>query len=84
MEGIMPRNTSVTLGEHFEHFIAQKIAQGRYQSASEAIRAGLRRLEEDEIKLELLRDKLEGAEQSPVVDNFRCEDFLKKMRQKHL
>lgn len=80
----MPRNTSVTLGEHFEHFIARKIAQGRYQSASEAIRAGLRRLEEDEIKLELLRDKLESAEQSPVVADFSGEDFLKKMHQKHL
>ena len=80
----MPRNTSVTLGEHFEHFIAQKVAQGRYQSASEAVRAGLRRLEEDEIKLELLRNKLESAEQSPVVSGFSAADFLKKMHQKHL
>ena len=80
----MPRNTSVTLGEHFEHFIARKIAQGRYQSASEAIRAGLRRLEEDEIKLENLRKKLESAEQSPVVSGFSADDFLKKMHQKNL
>jgi antitoxin ParD1/3/4 len=80
----MPRNTSVTLGEHFEHFIAEKVAQGRYQSISEAVRAGLRRLEEDEIKLELLRDKLENAEQSPVVTGFCAESFLKKMHQKQL
>ena len=80
----MPRNTSVTLGEHFDRFIAQKVAQGRYQSVSEAVRAGLRRLEEDEIKLELLRDKLESAEQSPVVSGFSTDDFLKKMHQKHL
>lgn len=80
----MPRNTSVTLGEHFDRFIAQKVEQGRYQSVSEAVRAGLRRLEEDDIKLELLRDKLEGAEQSPVVSRVSTDDFLKKMHQKHL
>lgn len=50
----MPRNTSVTLGEHFDAFVGRKIAEGRYQSVSEAVRAGLRRLEEDEAKLEAL------------------------------
>ena len=34
----MPRNTSVTLGEHFTSFISNKIAEGRFESASEAVR----------------------------------------------
>jgi antitoxin ParD1/3/4 len=40
--------SSYTLGKHFEDFIAAQIASGRYASASEVIRSGLRRLEEHE------------------------------------
>lgn len=48
----MPRNTSVTLGEHFDKFVVEKIKEGRFQSVSEVVRAGLRKLEEDEAKLQ--------------------------------
>lgn len=79
----MPRNTSVTLGEHFDRFVAEKIDQGRYQSASEVIRAGLRKLEEDESKLEALRAKLQAGENSPIVEDFNGDHFIEKMRKKH-
>ena len=75
----MARNTSVTLGEHFDHFVAERVQQGRYQSVSEVVRAGLRLLEEDEIKLSELRQKLEAAEQSPVVENFDERRFICRM-----
>jgi antitoxin ParD1/3/4 len=80
----MPRNTSVTLGEHFDNFVSEKIAEGRFQSASEAVRAGLRRLEEDERKLEALRAKLQAGEDSPLVEDFSRQQFLAEMRGKFL
>ena len=63
----MPRNTSVTLGEHFAQFIDGKIEEGRFESTSEAIRAGLRLLEEREAKLDLLRLRLAAGEAQ--IDN---------------
>ena len=80
----MPRNTSVTLGEHFDKFVAEKIQQGRFQSVSEVIRAGLRKLETDEIKLQALREKLQTGEDSPIVDNFDGERFIAGLHKKHL
>ena len=80
----MARNTSVTLGDHFEAFITSKIKQGRFQSVSEAVRAGLRKLEEDEAKLDELRTRLQAGENSPPVKNFDSRTFLKKLHDKHL
>ena len=50
----MQKNTSVTLGKHYENFISQQVGLGRFGSASETIRAGLRLLEERKTKLSLL------------------------------
>ena len=64
----MKKNTSVTLGDHFDNFIAEQVAQGHFGSASEAIRAGLKLLEEREIKLALLRRALIEGEESGAAD----------------
>jgi antitoxin ParD1/3/4 len=64
----MQKNTSVTLGSHYEKFIAQKVADGRFSSASEAIRAGLRLLEEREAKVALLRRALVDGEESGTAE----------------
>ena len=52
------KNTSVTLGKHFDEFLEHQIKSGRYGSTSEVIRAGLHLLEEREAKLQaLLKNK---------------------------
>jgi antitoxin ParD1/3/4 len=50
---------NINLTDHYDHFVQDQIAVGRYKNASEVMRAGLRLLEqqakEDEEKLALLR-----------------------------
>ncbi len=79
----MPRNTSVTLGDHFDQFVVEKIKEGRFQSVSEVVRAGLRKLEEDEAKLQALRLKLQAGENSPVVEDFDGLLFIAAMHEKY-
>ncbi|MCP4766712.1 MAG: type II toxin-antitoxin system ParD family antitoxin [Gammaproteobacteria bacterium] len=79
----MPRNTSVTLGDHFDRFVAEILQQGRFQSVSEIVREGLRKLEADEVKLQALRTKLQAGEDSPVVDGFDGEEFINRMHKDH-
>lgn len=71
----MPRNTSVTIGNHYETFIAQQLQEGRYGSASEVVRAGLRLLEEHEGRVQQLRAALIEGENSGFVE-YNLKEFM--------
>lgn len=64
----MSKNTSVAIGKHFESFIAAKIDEGRFETLSEAVREGLRLLEERETRLDALRAALDEGDNSGVCD----------------
>lgn len=72
----MTKNTSVSLGEDYQKFIDRQIAKGRFGSASEAIRAGLRLLEERETELEQLRAAIEAGYASGEPEPFDVREFL--------
>jgi len=79
----MSKNTSITLGSYFDQFIQSTLREGRYKNASEVIRAGLRLLEEEERKLNELRNALILGEESGWAEDFNPEEHLKLLHKKH-
>ncbi len=74
----MPKNTSLTLGEHFNDFIATQLQDGRYGSASEVVRQALRLLEEREQKLAALRLALIEGENSGKPKKLNMKNIILK------
>ena len=72
----MSRNTSFSLGEHFSAFIDDEVANGRYASASDVVRASLRLLEERETHLAALRNALIEGEESGPSTPFDFDAFI--------
>ncbi len=79
----MARNTSVALSDHFTDFVDTQVQTGRYGSASDVVRAGLRLLEEHEARVTSLQNALIEGEQSGESKPFDSEAFLKKLHAKH-
>lgn len=79
----MSRNTSVALGQHFTDFINAQVQSGRYGSASDVVRAGLRLLEEHESRVRALQEALHAGLQSGEPRPFDSEAFLRRMHERH-
>lgn len=80
----MARNTSVSLGDHFAVFVDTQVLSGRYGSASEVVRAGLRMLESHESQVRALQQALKAGEESGEATPFDEDSFLKRMRATHV
>ena len=74
----MAKNTSITLGDHFDSFISNQLQSGRYGSASEVIRSALRLLETQETKLNTLRQLLVEGEESGIAD-YDLDSFINEL-----
>jgi antitoxin ParD1/3/4 len=77
---MMSKDTFFSLGEHFNSFVEAQVGQGRYSSASDVVRAGLRLLEEQEAKLEALRAALIEGERSGPSTPFDFDAFIATKR----
>ena len=84
--GAMPTR-NINLTDHYDRFVHDQIAEGRYKNASEVLRAGLRLLEqqsrEDEEKLAALRGlaaeafaSLERGEGTTLEGDQQLENFI--------
>jgi antitoxin ParD1/3/4 len=76
----MAKNTSVIIGDHFADFIERQVSEGRYGSASDVVRAGLRLPEEREMRVEVLRAALIEGEQSGPSTPFDFDAFIERKR----
>lgn len=76
----MPRNTSISLGDHFSAFISDRVESGRYSSASDVVRAALRLLEEREARVTQLNAALVEGETSGAPEPFDFDQFLADRR----
>ena len=72
----MAQNTSISLDNHFSDFLSREVSSGRYRSASEVVRAGLRLLEDQETQLASLRAALVVGEQSGEPESFDFDAFV--------
>jgi len=79
----MSKNTSIILGDHFDKFIRAEIKSGRYTSASEVIRSGLRLLENEKLKIKAINKALAVGENSGDAVFFDNEKFKARMRKKY-
>ncbi|WP_237586631.1 type II toxin-antitoxin system ParD family antitoxin [Pontibacter russatus] len=76
----MGRNTSVSLGNYFEDFVENRILEGRYKNASEVIRAGLRLLEEEENKVQALKNAVQEGIESGIAKDFDAKSHLEMLK----
>lgn len=76
----MGRNTSISLGDHFETFVDNRISTGRFKNASEVIRAGLRLLEEEESKIIALKRAIKQGIGSGLAKKFDPKKHLANLK----
>jgi len=74
---------NVNLTDELDHFVAAKVASGRYENASEVVRASLRALEREEqeydARLANLRKALEEGEASGDADDYSLEGLIAEL-----
>ena len=75
----MGKNTSISLGPHYEAFVRRKVEAGEFATISEVIRDALRREEEREKRIAALDAALQEGLDSGPGEEFDFDTFLRDM-----
>ena len=74
---------NVNLTDELDHFVLEKVESGRYENASEVVRAALRTLEREEqqyeAKLAALRPAVDEGDASGIADSNVFERVREKL-----
>lgn len=76
----MNKNTSISLGTHFDEFVQNSINEGRFKNVSEVIRAALRLLEEEESRVAALKSAIQDGIESGIATDFDPKEHLKQLK----
>ncbi|WP_318641875.1 type II toxin-antitoxin system ParD family antitoxin [Flavobacterium ardleyense] len=74
------KDTSLSLGPHFDEFVISQVSVGKYKNVTEVLLAGLRLLEGEESKVIELRTAIETGLNSELVEDFDFEDNLQRLK----
>jgi antitoxin ParD1/3/4 len=75
---------NVNLTDELDHFVREKVESGRFENASEVVRAALRSLDRDErqyeVKLAKLRAMIDEGDASGIADDGVFERVMEKLK----
>ncbi|MGV1951237.1 type II toxin-antitoxin system ParD family antitoxin [Agrobacterium vitis] len=76
----MAKPVDIAISDQFAPFIDRQVESGRYGSSSEVVEAGLRLLEQEQRKLNTLRQALADGENSGPARKIDRQSFINDLR----
>lgn len=70
------KNTSIALSEYWQKFIAGQVESGRFGSASEVVREGLRLAEERQKRIDRLNALIDEGLATDLIEDFDFEAYI--------
>jgi antitoxin ParD1/3/4 len=77
MEQAMSSRTPVVLDDELSELVDRQVKSGRFGSAGEVVRAGLRLLADNDARVNALREALIEGEQSGEPEPFDFDEFIR-------
>ncbi|MFT5723717.1 MAG: antitoxin ParD1/3/4 [Bacteroidia bacterium] len=75
----MKKTISISLGNHFEKFVQEKVSTEKYKSVGEVIRSALRHLEKEEKMESVFINTLATGDEYELVEEFDAERYMEEL-----